>query len=83
MPTVEQEYPFIVNVDGVECRVNIQLPEGVTRGIYEIYGAPGCYRFCERCTDAVRPGSTREMCLRARQLVPVVKIDVYPESFVA
>jgi|GEM_PF-4401480 len=83
MSMVEQEYPFVVNVDGVKCRVNVRLPEGVTRGIYEIYGTPGCYRFCKRCTDAVRPGSTRDMCLRAQQLAPVDRIDVCPESFVA
>jgi hypothetical protein len=83
MPTIEQDYPFIVNVDGVECRVDIRLPEGVNRGIYEIYGTPGCYRFCERCTDAARPGSTRDMCLSAQQLPPIDRIGVRPEDFVA
>lgn len=83
MPTIEQDYPFVVNVDGMEWRVNIRLPEGVTRGIYEVYGTPGCYRYCKRCTtDAASPGSTRDMCL-SRQLSSIDSISVRPEDFVA
>ena len=82
MPTIEQDYPFVVNADGVECRVNIRLPQGVARGIYEIYDTPGCYRYCKRCTDAASPGSTRDMCL-ARQLSSIDSISVRPKDFVA
>lgn len=83
MPTIEQDYPFVVNVDGVECRVDIQLPPGVARGIYEVYGTPGCYVYCERCTDAASPGSMRDMCLSAQQLPPIDSISVRTEDFVA
>jgi hypothetical protein len=58
----DAEYPYFVEINGREYRADFQLPKGYEECVYHVNDKK-YLDICVRCTDARRPGSTRDVCL--------------------
>ena len=85
----DPRFPYLVRVrlDGEtrELWVDQPVPKGDEFGFYEGGWSDfdECLTYCERCTDASRPGSTRDFCMTVDSLsYDGIALQLRPSDFV-